>query len=1231
MPTTRRPSGITVTAPSTYAIADEPPKPGRRRARTLPPVPPSPLEDELISALEGLELAHLDTVPLTPTKSPSDPVVRRRAGAAAIPSRQSVDFSIELGPDEYAVALVEQDGILTWRSGTVTETASKPRRRGEPVPPPRRTAQFTIDVHASSSKARRSRGFADVVFRPVKALFFKFTAKVVLGQVVKRLEAGIDRGLVHISGADPGGWAKLDDATGLELPQDRPARVLLMVHGTFSSTVGGFGSLGATDWGRAFLDEALLSYDAILGFDHPTLSVDPLENAEELLAALRTLPTSYLPRIDAVCHSRGGLVYRSLVEHLLPANDWKPKFGRAVFVGATNGGTELADSDNWSRLIDLYTNLAVASLKGLSMAAPPTGTITAILGGVLKGVAALVKALAVATIDEGQVPGLAAMSPHGAFVADINETQPGQPAPGAIDNFAVISNFEPDLAGSSALPAKLKQMLTDGLVDQLLGEDNDLVVNTAAMTAIDPHVGGWVADVLDFQTNGTVHHTNYFHQPGTAAALQRWLQVDLPAAALVSGVPDLPVGGRVVGTLPSPVADDFVLVDSTMESDDAARLVDAVSAEFVVVRRAEATDVYHYAVRRDEFQGMIGAGHTVHESLDLHEWSASRPVDIGDAFRFEEASPDFTYRPSSGRGVVIADGDPVGVLPNELEMVAPELETTMPEPVAAEPPQPTSRPFGFGRRRGAAREPVAANGGGGTIPEPEKARHFFRGQMPAEVVVRKPATVEVTMSREELEVAAGRVGGTSGIVVDTERKIIIQVIPRANFELVDDASVDTPGRVELDALPLGASAIDLYFDVKALHTGEGHLDVVVRQGQVPLTTLELRPKIVRKRSGGPARLTVAEGAVTDAPATEAPLHQLSIHEEEQAGKHRLRFRFESPQLNILNEGVTDWLPKGSIADYVAATYAEIEEFWAQDQGDADAFLLHLQAVGMKMFTDLVPDVIRKKLWAKRKQLDSIQVLSTEPHIPWELVHLTKPDGSAPPGEWFFGQLGLVRWMWNLPTGYPKTEIRIDKAVAIVPEYAAGSGYELAAPAAEYSFVNKLFSATKVDPPEFKDVLDVLKTPGSFDLLHYAGHGVADPGSADRAKLVLKVIQQDGEWKARSLAAVDVEKYANLMHEGRAPVVVLNACQVGRLGHDLGGIGGFAQAFLSRGAGVFVGSLWSVGDEPALQFVETFYNHLAKGKTMAQATIAAREAARNGGDTTWLAYTVYANPHARLVT
>jgi CHAT domain-containing protein len=77
------------------------------------------------------------------------------------------------------------------------------------------------------------------------------------------------------------------------------------------------------------------------------------------------------------------------------------------------------------------------------------------------------------------------------------------------------------------------------------------------------------------------------------------------------------------------------------------------------------------------------------------------------------------------------------------------------------------------------------------------------------------------------------------------------------------------------------------------------------------------------------------------------------------------------------------------------------------------------------------------------------------------------------------------------------------------------------------------------------------------------------------------------------------------------------------------IGGFSRAFLSKGAGMFIAALWSVGDAPARNFTEKLYERLLAKDTLAQATIAARETARDAKDATWLAYTVYGNPYAKL--
>ena len=92
----------------------------------------------------------------------------------------------------------------------------------------------------------------------------------------------------------------------------------------------------------------------------------------------------------------------------------------------------------------------------------------------------------------------------------------------------------------------------------------------------------------------------------------------------------------------------------------------------------------------------------------------------------------------------------------------------------------------------------------------------------------------------------------------------------------------------------------------------------------------------------------------------------------------------------------------------------------------------------------------------------------------------------------------------------------------------------------------------------------------------------------------------------------------------------NACDVGRLRSGATGLGGFAEAFLRGGVGVFIGCSWAVRDDVTAAFVRTFYEQtLREHATLGEAVLAARRAAREAGDLTSLAFTVFADPRARL--
>lgn len=1225
MPTVERQNGVRVVFPDTMALTDAPPPRGRTRSFRdfAPPVEPSPLSDELIESLGEMDMVLLDTVPLHTLVEPSDSTKQRSRSAENIPPTQHVELEANVGHGERAVALIEQDGIYSWAFGDVAdEPSDEPKRRSVPGAEGGLTIRFSVPIYASSTADRRTRLFGvERVFRPLKAFIFKLPARVLIGQVVKHLEKDIEPAIIHFTGPSLSEWVTIADLSHLALPSDRNPRVLLMIHGTFSSTKGGFGALGSTDFGRAFMSQAIDSYDAVLGFDHRTLSVDPLENAADILAALRKLDAKHPIVFDAVAHSRGGLVLRSLTEHLLPGSGFDAIVQKAVFVACTNGGTQLANSENWNRFIDLYTNLAVGSVKALSLVAPHTTPANAIVGGLIKGLAVFVKAMATTALDEDQVVGLSAMSPGGRFIAEINETQPGQPTPDSVDYYAITSDFEPSLARKGTLPSKLIKALADGAVDKLMGEINDLVVNVASMTTVDPHVvGGFVSDVLDFGTTGLVHHSNYFHHEGTHKALARWLKLNDPTATALGGIPDRR-GGVIAADLPPYVDDDFIIVPASTAGDALVQLLKKDEPEFVVIRRQDGpgAEVYHYAFRPHELteQGLNDLPLQI--SLDLHEWQSSDTRLVTEIDGYLADPPADPNSPQTGRDVILSGGKPVGVLPNEHEM-----RTAAPPPeMAMAAPPPARAPAGYqpGRRRGGG---AVRNGGTQREPaiaEPHNVRHHFRAQMPREVVLDQVASVEVTMSLEELEIAANRAATAAAAAVDTERLIILDVRPRRGFEVVDE------GRTEVDPLKPGEAPTTLFFNVKATDEGPGEIDVVVRQGQVPLVVMKIEPVVVRKPTDRVNTLAKVEAQVADAPRLKGPINELSIWEQLSQGETKLKFQFRSPDLNI-RESAESKPIQGGIEAYVAGVYDNIEQRWNSRDHTPETFTKDLKAIGMSMFEELVPDKIRTQLWSHRDRINSIQVLSDEPYVPWEIVHLKGPDQDTKE-DWFLGQMGLVRWLENLENnGFGPEHLDITKALGLIPEYPPDTDWELSQPTLEFGYLEDKFGASRL-PSTRADVDAILETPGNFDLLHYAGHGEAPTGGTIDAALILAVRADGNRWVTEELDSTTVAQLANLASNGTRPMVVLNACQLGRMQRRLGGTGGFAKAFLNRGAGVFVSSLWAVGDEPARDFVEGMYDSLSAGDMIFEAVNKARETARNAGDFTWLAYTVYANPHATV--
>lgn len=484
----------------------------------------SPL-DALLAALDHQELKATHQFAIQPVGKGAG----RRSPTAAQPAR-SVDIEVDIEQMESAVILVEQDGEFSWHfpeSTTVSRAGLRSAARRGLAAATAAPTSVTIPVrmHASSHRAGRGRaGFGiGSVLSAAKGIVLKFVARTAAGAIMQHLERNVRKGIIVLEGDDPTAWRRVETLSDLNLP-DEPLRIMLWVHGTFSSTAGAFGALTTTSEGKALLAQAREHYHAIIGFDHPTLSETPLENAIDLVERLGRFERPM--HIDAVMHSRGGLVYRSLAELLLPASATKPELGPAVFVGVPNSGTSLAEPANWHTLVDLYTNLAVGAFALLGTI-PGGAAPAAVLAEIISGLGALVKYLADVVVTDRAVPGLAAQEPNGEFIRTLNATGVGQPLPDTTYYLAITSNFDPKAAVAGTKPTGLAASflgrLANGFLDQLFGEDNDLVVNDPSMKRIDPDAGSFIEAALDFGNSPIVYHTVYFAQQQVAQQLRAWL------------------------------------------------------------------------------------------------------------------------------------------------------------------------------------------------------------------------------------------------------------------------------------------------------------------------------------------------------------------------------------------------------------------------------------------------------------------------------------------------------------------------------------------------------------------------------------------------------------------------------------------------------------------------------------------------------------------------------------
>jgi hypothetical protein len=309
--------------------------------------------------------------------------------------------------------------------------------------------------------------------------------------------------------------------------------------------------------------------------------------------------------------------------------------------------------------------------------------------------------------------------------------------------------------------------------------------------------------------------------------------------------------------------------------------------------------------------------------------------------------------------------------------------------------------------------------------------------------------------------------------------------------------------------------------------------------------------------------------------------------------------------------------KNSPLEKMQSVYRELSQMASQPGIDAER---RMAAIGNGLWEELTPHELKDEYWHFKPYVKSMVITSDEPWIPWEMIKPSRftEDGEREDDPFWCQQFALSRWLAGpgpaeeLPKGVARpvapTNINLDK----VNE--------------ETLFIEKLNDLNpgiRGQPPisSLGQLLDWVERD-SFSILHFATHGGFDSTLPKDSPIQLS----DGVLRPSDI---------RIRFGGRRPrpLVFINACKGAQMEFNFTGLGGWAyQLVNSARVGAFAGAMWEVNDALALEFARRFYIELLRERqTIAQAFRLAREAVRSAepSNSTWLAYTLYADPEVRI--
>lgn len=482
----------------------------------------------------------------------------------------------------------------------------------------------------------------------------------------------------------------------------------------------------------------------------------------------------------------------------------------------------------------------------------------------------------------------------------------------------------------------------------------------------------------------------------------------------------------------------------------------------------------------------------------------------------------------------------------------------------------------------------------------ESVPRKLTADFPEEVNLGSVATLLVELKTFQ----ANGVGLDLDLEVGSDLDVHVQ--PKQGFEV--EGPTDHRFTVSLD------DALPIQFRLKATELGRGKIRVLAFVAGQALGAIDLAPMVIPATEQANSVAVERESSIAPITVTPPDLAMV-IFESTINGKPTFEARLtdRTGQLNWKKYGPVELKIKPS--EYFEDFFKDIENMPLGTAKDMENARNHLAGKGLSLYDEVVPEDLREELWQLRGKVTTVQIQSEEPWIPWELCKLSWTEsGTVVEGGHLCEEFAVTRWLMQVPR---QPSITLDNMAVVVP-----NDSRLPFAKNERDFLVGLSEAGRA-VNEVEATAGGVRSglaSGHFDAWHFSGHGGFRNPNPNRSAMVL----QSGD----ELTPEDLAGVVTNLGKGK-PLVFLNACQIGKSAMGLTGIGGWASKFLQAGAATFIGAYWSVYDEAAFEFAKAFYAGLVGGKTVALATQDARRAVKKNGDPTWLAYTVFSEPSAKL--